>query len=89
MTVDERIQAVVDFRFTERQARFLVLVMRHAGVCVPRQYASFAGIAQRRQEMQCFLRQARQAWVHGRQQLRPQPRAAVPPAFQAALLRHR
>ena len=32
-------------RFTERQARFLVLVMRHAGVCVPRQYASFAGIA--------------------------------------------
>ncbi len=45
MTLDERIQAVVDFRFTERQARFLVLVMRHAGVCVPRQYASFAGIA--------------------------------------------
>jgi hypothetical protein len=31
--------------FTERQARFLVLVMRHAGVCVPRQYATFAGIA--------------------------------------------
>jgi hypothetical protein len=31
--------------FTERQARFLMLVMRHAGVCIPRQYASFAGIA--------------------------------------------
>ncbi|MPY88888.1 MAG: hypothetical protein GEU99_13290 [Luteitalea sp.] len=30
---------------SERQARFLVLVMRHAGVCVPRQYASFASIA--------------------------------------------
>jgi hypothetical protein len=28
---------------TERQARFLVLVMRHAGICVPRQYAAFAG----------------------------------------------
>lgn len=45
MTPDERVQAIVDLRFTERQARFLVLVMRHAGVCVPRQYASFAGIA--------------------------------------------
>ncbi len=45
MTTNERIQAVVDFGFTERQARFLVLVMRHAGVCVPRQYARFAGVA--------------------------------------------
>jgi hypothetical protein len=35
----------MNFRFTEREARFLVLVMRHAGVCVPRQYASFAGVA--------------------------------------------
>ncbi len=30
--------------FTERQARFLVLVMRHTGVCLMRQYSSFAGI---------------------------------------------
>ena len=45
MTTDERVQAVVEFGFTERQARFLVLVMRHAGVCVPRQYARFAGVA--------------------------------------------
>jgi hypothetical protein len=45
MTQDERIRAVVDCSFTERQARFLVLVMRHAGVCIQRQYASFAGIA--------------------------------------------
>ena len=45
MTHEERVQAVIDFGFTERQARFLVLVLRHAGVCVPRQYASFAGIA--------------------------------------------
>ena len=33
------LHAVVEFGFTERQARFLALVMRHAGVCVPRQYA--------------------------------------------------
>jgi hypothetical protein len=45
VTLDERVQAIVDCRFTERQARFLVLVMRHAGVCVPRQYARFAGVA--------------------------------------------
>jgi hypothetical protein len=42
---ETRVQAVADFGFTERQARFLVLVLRHAGVCVPRQYSSFAGIA--------------------------------------------
>jgi hypothetical protein len=45
MTQEERIRAVVDCGFTERQARFLVLVMRHGGVSIPRQYASFAGIA--------------------------------------------
>ena len=45
MTDAERVQAVVDYGFTERQARFLVLVMRHAGLCVKRQYAAFAGIA--------------------------------------------
>jgi hypothetical protein len=45
MTTAERVQVVADFGFTERQARFLVLVMRHAGVCVPRQYACFAGVA--------------------------------------------
>jgi len=45
MTHEDRVQAVIDFGFTERQARFLVLVMRHAGVCVPRQYAGFSGIA--------------------------------------------
>ena len=43
--MQDRIAAVAEFGFTERQARFLVLVMRHAGVCVPRQYARLAGIA--------------------------------------------
>ena len=45
MTAAERVQAVADYGFTEREARFLVLVMRHAGLCVRRQYAAFAGIA--------------------------------------------
>ena len=45
MTVDERAAAVEPFGFTPRQARFLTTVMLHAGVCVQRQYAQFAGIA--------------------------------------------
>lgn len=45
MTTAERIRAVIAFGFTERQARFLVLALRHGGICVPRQYAGLAGIA--------------------------------------------
>ena len=45
MSLDERVNAVAEFGFTERQARFLVTVMLHAGVCVPRQYSRFAGTA--------------------------------------------
>jgi len=45
-TADVRIKALQARGFTARQARFLTLVLRHAGVCVPRQYASFAGTAQ-------------------------------------------
>jgi hypothetical protein len=45
MSHDERVNAVADFGFTEPQARFLVTVLLYSGVCVPRQYAAFAGIA--------------------------------------------
>lgn len=45
MTPEERVQAVADFGFTERQARFLVTVMLFGGLCVPKQYARFAGTA--------------------------------------------
>jgi hypothetical protein len=40
------VATIVELGFTERQARFLTLVMRHSGVRVPRQYAQVAGIAQ-------------------------------------------
>jgi hypothetical protein len=43
--IEDRVHAVIDFGFTDRQARFLVHVMRHAGVCVPRQFARLSGIA--------------------------------------------
>jgi len=45
MTANERIQAVERFGVTKRQAGFLVAVMSHSGVCLPRQYATFAGLA--------------------------------------------
>jgi hypothetical protein len=44
MTFADRVTAVKAFGFTERQARFLVTVMLHAGVCLGRQYCAFAGI---------------------------------------------
>jgi hypothetical protein len=40
----ERAQALAARGFTDRQARFLVQVLLHAGVFVERQYAHFAGI---------------------------------------------
>ena len=44
MQSQDRISAVVRLGFSERQARFLVLVMQHSGVCLLRQYTAFAGI---------------------------------------------
>jgi hypothetical protein len=45
MTLVERVKNVAGFGFTERQAGFLVTVMLHAGVCLRRQYCTYAGIA--------------------------------------------
>ena len=44
MESQDRIGAVVRLGFTERQARFLVLVMQYSGGCLLRQYTAFAGI---------------------------------------------
>jgi hypothetical protein len=40
----ERVNAVATFGFTERQARFLVRVLVHAGVFLERQYCAYAGV---------------------------------------------
>ena len=45
MTHQDRVSAVAALGFTERQADFLVHVMLHSGVCLGRQYCTFAGIA--------------------------------------------
>jgi hypothetical protein len=44
MNLDDAIGTIISRGFTERQARFLVLVARHSGVCVMRQYSAFAGV---------------------------------------------
>lgn len=44
MTFEARVSAVVAQKFTERQARFLVTVMLHSGVCMIRQYCAFANM---------------------------------------------
>jgi hypothetical protein len=44
MTHDEQAQAIVTFGFTARQAAFLAVVIRYAGVCLARQYCAYAGI---------------------------------------------
>lgn len=44
MTFTERVQAVIPFGFTERQAAFLVTVALHSGYCLRRQYATFTGL---------------------------------------------
>ncbi len=55
MTTCERVQAIADYGFTERQARFLVLVMRHSGLCIKRQYGAFAGVARGGEKCNAFF----------------------------------
>lgn len=50
----ERVAALRAFGFTPRQARFLELVLEHAGVCLPRQYRAFSGIAHGRHTHRFF-----------------------------------
>jgi len=55
---EDREAAIENFGFTERQARFLVAVMLHGGVCVERQYCKFAGIAHGQKTHDFFLLKA-------------------------------
>ena len=55
MTFEERVHAMIDHGFTERQAGFLTTVMLHAGVCLGRQYCTYAHIV-RGQKVHDFFR---------------------------------
>ncbi|MBA3887638.1 MAG: hypothetical protein H0X67_18185 [Acidobacteria bacterium] len=59
MTFDERVHAVAKKGFTQRQARFLAIVMLHAGVCVPRQYARFCSIVHGQKTRKFFAKLVR------------------------------
>ncbi len=62
-SLDEAIEAIAGFGFTPRQAHFLALVMRHTGLCLPRQYATFAGTAYGRRVSDFFTRLVDDGWA--------------------------
>ena len=63
MKLEDRIEAIAEFGFTERQARFLDLVMVFGGLCVPRQYATFAGTAYGRTVSRFFDKLVRRGYA--------------------------
>ena len=63
MNLPAAVRTVAEKGFTERQARFLVLVARHSGVCVMRQYSSFAGIVFGQKTRKFFAKLERLRWV--------------------------
>jgi hypothetical protein len=63
MSNEERVQAVVNFGFTERQARFLVTVVLHSGVCLLRQYTAFAGIVHGQKTRKFFAKLVKQGYA--------------------------
>ncbi len=63
MTAEDRVKAVVRFGFTERQARFLVTVMLHSGVCLLRQYTAFAGIVHGQKTRKFFAKLVRHGYA--------------------------
>ena len=84
-----RADALATFGFTDRQARFLVQVLLHAGVFLPRQYCQFAGIVHG-QKTADLPRQARRAPLRDADHDWSAPsRPPVPRPLQAALGRGR
>ena len=63
MQSQESIAAVVNLGFTERQARFLVLVMQYSGVCLLRQYSAFAAIVHGQKTRKFFAKLVRRRFA--------------------------
>ena len=72
MNLEQAVQTITKRGFTVRQAQFLILVARHSGVCVMRQYSSFAGIVFGQKTRKFFAKLVRLGFVstydcaHGR-----------------------
>ena len=105
MTFAERVHAIAEKGFTERQAGFLVTVMLHSGVCVRRQYCVYARIVHGQKDHDFFAslvakkratsyaaahRRAHIYHVHSKSALRRDWRAEQPqPQTRYARPRHR
>jgi hypothetical protein len=63
LSPEERLTAIAEFGFTARQSRFLDLVMRHAGVCLLRQYTAFAGIVHGQKTRAFFAKLVRRGFA--------------------------
>jgi len=81
----ERVNAISSFGFTERQARFLLNVLLHAGVFVERQYCSFAGIVPRAEKYRLHQDTCRAPIRYADRDRKAPSRPDVPRALQAAL----
>ena len=66
MTWDERVKAIADHGFTERQAGFMVTVMLHSGVCLGRHYPAFARITHGQKVQDFFRRLVARMYVTAR-----------------------
>jgi len=72
MNFEQAIHVITKRGFTARQAQFLILIARHSGVCVMRQYSTFAGIVFGQKTRKFFDRLVRSGFVatydcaHGR-----------------------
>ena len=66
MTWDERVKAIADHGFTERQAGFMVTVMLHSGVCLGRHYSAFARITHGQKVQDFFQKLVAQKYVTAR-----------------------
>jgi hypothetical protein len=63
VTLEEQRMAVAALGVTDRQAGFLVQVLRHAGVCVPRQYCSYAAIVRGQKTHEFFANLVRRQYA--------------------------
>src|SRR5262245_43853759 len=72
MNFDDATHTVTKRGFTVRQAQFLILIARHSGVCVMRQYSTFAGLVFGQKTRKFFDKLVRSGFVstydcaHGR-----------------------
>ena len=78
MNLEDAVHTIAKRGFTERQARFLVLVARHSGVCVMRQYSAFAGVVFGHTTRRFFTKLERLGWVSTYDCAHGQPRLPWP-----------